>query len=104
MDPEADNERRRRPMLAIGFGVLIGAAGMAAFDRAVLSDADEPKVVDIMCMPVMYANGGPAPLGVIFRVYDNGYAYKDLLLEPADEPGRTGESEGFKYDIDVCIP
>jgi hypothetical protein len=108
MEPELKSGQRRRPvrrLFWIVVGVLIGVAGTAGFERALLSEPQEPKVVDIVCMPTRFElSGRSTEQGVLVRVYDNGYAYPGLLLDPADESARSGEVNGLQYNFDLCIP
>ena len=106
VDASPEGGRRKRPVLWAIVGVAFGAAAMAGVDRLVLREPHVRKVVDTYCMPVVLESTGEiAPLGILVRVYDDGYAYPGVLLNATQEAMRDlGSESAFLGGADYCVP
>ena len=108
MEAEPRAARRKRPIIWALAGVMVGATAMAGVDRLVLSEPDQPKVVDTYCMPVILDESGEiAPLGVLVRVDEDGYAYAGVLLDGVQEEMRDLSALGDQPLLggaDYCAP
>ena len=104
MEAEPRAARRRRPIILSLAGAIVGATAMAGVDRVVLSEPDQPKVVDTYCMPVVLDTGEIAPLGIVVRVDEDGYAYAGVLLDGVQQELRRVDNEDFIGGADFCAP
>ena len=104
MEAEPRAARRKRPIILALAGVIVGATAMAGVDRVVLSEPEQPKVVDTYCMPVVLNTGEIGPLGIVVRVDEDGYAYAGVLLDGVQQELRRVDDETFKGGADYCAP